>query len=139
MEVPFSRLTVFFEDPFWVGLYEREAAGRYEVCRIVFGAEPRDCEIYDLVLRCWAQLRFSPSIPAARRTQQPVNPKRMQRAIARQFRAPAIGTKARQALQQQREQNKQARQERTRGQREAEQARRFALRRQKQKEKHKGH
>ncbi len=39
-----SRLTVFFEDPFWVGLYEREDGGSYEVCRVVFGAEPKDKE-----------------------------------------------------------------------------------------------
>ena len=26
-----SAFTVFFEDPFWVGLYERTEAGRYTV------------------------------------------------------------------------------------------------------------
>lgn len=139
MEVPVSKLTVFFEDPFWVGLYEREHAGRYEVCRIVFGAEPKDCEVYALLLRHWARLRFGPSIPAARRAEQRVNPKRLQRAITRQLQAPAAGTKAQQALAAQREQNKQARTQRTRQQHEAEQERRFALRQQKRREKHKGH
>ena len=38
--------TVFFEDPFWVGVYEREEPGGLTACRVVFGAEPKDGEIY---------------------------------------------------------------------------------------------
>ena len=38
-------LTVLFDEPFWVGLYERETDGRYEVARVVFGAEPKDYEV----------------------------------------------------------------------------------------------
>ena len=41
-----SRLTILFDDPFWIGLYEREDDTEYSVCRIVFGAEPRDQEVY---------------------------------------------------------------------------------------------
>ena len=37
----YSSLTVFFEDPFWVGVYERTDGGRYEACKITFGAEPK--------------------------------------------------------------------------------------------------
>ena len=33
MECGYARLTVWFADPFWVGVYEREAEGRLEVCR----------------------------------------------------------------------------------------------------------
>ena len=39
MECGYARLTVWFADPFWVGVYEREAEGRLEVCRHTFGAE----------------------------------------------------------------------------------------------------
>ncbi|MFQ9680883.1 MAG: DUF2992 family protein [Ruthenibacterium lactatiformans] len=36
--------TVFFEDPFWVGVYEREEPGPYGLpCGV--GAEPKDGEI----------------------------------------------------------------------------------------------
>ena len=31
MECGYARLTVWFADPFWVGVYEREAEGRLEV------------------------------------------------------------------------------------------------------------
>ena len=33
---------VFFEDPFWIGIVERISDGTMEVCRITFGAEPKD-------------------------------------------------------------------------------------------------
>ena len=33
MECGYARLTVWFADPFWVGVYEREAEGRLAVCR----------------------------------------------------------------------------------------------------------
>lgn len=42
-------LTILFEDPFWIGLYERFGEDKYEVCKITFGAEPKDYEIYDFL------------------------------------------------------------------------------------------
>lgn len=139
METGYARLTVCFEPPFWVGLYERGGGGTYEVCRIVFGAEPRDHQVYAFLLEHWRHLRFSPSVEAEDLTERKVNPKRMQRQIKRQMRAPGIGTKAQQALKLQQEQGKEARKRRSREEREAEKDRQFALRREKQREKHKGH
>lgn len=55
METTSLTLTVFFDDPFWVGVFERADGGRLSVCRVVFGAEPRDAEVLALVLRrAWA-------------------------------------------------------------------------------------
>ena len=39
METVVCRLTVFFEEPFWVGVYERVTEGRLEAARVVFGDE----------------------------------------------------------------------------------------------------
>ena len=50
METAFSQLTVCFEAPFWVCLYERIEQGRYTVCKITFGAEPREQEVLDFLL-----------------------------------------------------------------------------------------
>lgn len=44
-----STLTVFFEAPFWVGVYERMDGERYEVCKITFGAEPKDYEVWEFL------------------------------------------------------------------------------------------
>ena len=42
-------LTVFFEGTFWIGLLERRQGGMYEVCRIIFGAEPKDGEVLEYI------------------------------------------------------------------------------------------
>ena len=139
MEPVVSRLTVLFESPFWIGLYEREDAQQYEVCRIVFGAEPTDGEVYDFILKNWNSLRFGPAVPAEKTETRRLNPKRAQRQIRRETHPNSIGTKAQQALQLQFEQNKRERQERSRKRRELEKERQFKLRRQKHKERHRGH
>ena len=41
----YGKLTVFFEDPFWVGIFERIEKGKLSVCRVVFGSEPKDYEV----------------------------------------------------------------------------------------------
>lgn len=133
-----SRLTVLFEEPFWIGLYERMDGGQYEVCKITFGAEPKDYEVYDFMLQTWSRLRFSPSIEVAAIEERRVNPKRKQRQVSRELTA-GIGTKAQQALKLQQAEGKRARQTRSREQREAETQRQFDLRQEKRKEKHKGH
>lgn len=45
-----SSLTILFESPFWVGIYERMDGELYEVCKITFGDEPRDYEVLDYIL-----------------------------------------------------------------------------------------
>ena len=139
MEKGYAELTVLFEDPFWVGLYEREASGTYQVCKITFGAEPKDYEVYAFLLEHWRHLPFSPSMEAAAPEERRINPKRMQRQIQKSLQNTGIGTKAQQALQLQREQGKEARKKVSRKEREAEADRQFALRQEKRREKHKGH
>ena len=133
-----SSFTVFFEDPFWVGVYERREGSRLSACRVVFGAEPSDQEVYAFLLANWSHLRFSPSVRQPKRAEVAVNPKRMQRQVARAMEKPAVGTKAQQALQLQREQNKRERRQRSRAQEEAEKQRQFELKQQRRKEKHRG-
>ena len=57
-----GRLTVFFEEPFWIGVFERISEGRLSVYKVTFGVEPKDYEICDFVLRNYYQLRFSPAM-----------------------------------------------------------------------------
>lgn len=44
-----TNLTVYFEDPFWVGVFERIDEGKYSVCKVTFGAEPTDNEVWAFV------------------------------------------------------------------------------------------
>lgn len=132
------KLTVFFEDPFWVGIYERREGAGYTACRIVFGAEPRDQEIHSLLLEQFHRLRFSPSLSVGQTEEKRLNPKRMQRAAKRELTRSGAGTKAQEAIKLQQQEGKEKRKRRSRLQKEAEQERQFELRRQKQKAKHKG-
>ena len=139
MEQGYAELTVLFEGPFWVGIYERREGRAYQVCKITFGAEPKDYEVYALLMEHWRHLSFGPSMEAAAAEERRINPKRMQRQIQKSLQSTGIGTKAQQALQLQREQGKEARKKASREEREAEADRQFALRREKRREKHKGH
>ena len=139
MEQGYATLTVLFQDPLWVGIYERREGRTYQVCKITFGAEPKDYEVYAFLLEHWRHLPFSPSMEAAAPEERRINPKRMQRQIQKSLQNTGIGTKAQQALQLQREQGKEARKKVSRKEREAEADRQFALRQEKRREKHKGH
>ena len=133
-----SKLTVFFDDPFWVGVYERISDGKLEVCKITFGAEPKDYEVYEFFLQNWNNLRFSPPVKADTKQEVKINPKRMQREIKKQLDTQSIGTKSQQALKLQQEESKVSRKEKSRKQKEDEKQRQFELRQQKHKEKHRG-
>ena len=97
----------FFEDPFWVGVFERVDGERFSVCKITFGAEPKEKEILDFLLNNYAMLRFSPSLDQTASAGNRINPKRQQRLVKKQIETIGIGTKAQQALKLQRDQGKQ--------------------------------
>ena len=127
--------TVFFEDPFWVGVLESAAEGKQKACKITFGAEPKDYEIHRFLLENYRRLRFSPAVTVKEET--PIrNPKRLQRELRKQTQNTGVGTRSQQALQMQREEMKTERKQHSKAQREAEKERRFQLRQQKRKEKH---
>ena len=138
MECGYARLTVWFADPFWVGVYEREAEGRLEVCRHTFGAEPKDGEVWQWLLSAWRGLDFSPAVEAPRRPSGRENPKRVRRQARNRPEKTGVGTKAQQALQLQREARRAERAQRHRQRDAAEEERRFRIRQEKKKEKARG-
>ena len=133
-----GKLTVFFEEPFWVGVFERVSDGQMSVCKITFGAEPKDYEVLEFILSQYYKLKFSPAVEVEVR-KMANNPKRRQRDAHKQVQNSGIGTKSQQALQMQREEMKTERKLISKEQKEAEKQRQFDLKQQKRKEKHKGH
>ena len=132
-----GRLTVFFEEPFWVGVFERISEGKLSVCKVTFGTEPKDYEVYDFILKNYYCLRFSPAV-ATDVKEAGRNPKRVQREVRKQMQNTGVGTKSQQALKLQQEQLKTERKIVNRERREAEKQRLFELKQKKRKEKHRG-
>ena len=132
-----STLTVFHDGQFWVGLAEHVEGGRYGVARIVFGAEPSNEEILQFVISKWAKLTFLGGNPAEA-SEPAKNPKRRAREASRVLKQPAMGTKAQQALANQRETMKRESAQ-ARSQRRADKAdARFEQQKLKRKQKHRG-
>ncbi len=137
-----STLTVLHDGQFWVGICEHAESGRYGACRVVFGAvEPTDGEILAFVCERWSGLPFDLAAdPEAMRSAvlEHANPKRRQREARKQLERAGIGTKAQQAMSAGYEARKEERKADAREARHEEAERRFAMKRQKRKEKHRG-
>ena len=131
------KLTVYFADPFWVGVAERIAGGRLSAAKITFGAEPKDYEIAGFVQRHFYELRFSQSVLTERREAKK-NPKTAQRDAKRQMQQVGIGTKSQQALKLQHEAKRLEGRKKNREEQQAKAERLFLLKQQKRKEKHRG-
>ncbi len=132
-----GKLTVYFEEPFWVGVFERIEDGKLFVAKVTFGAEPKDYEVQEYIQKYYFSLKFSPAVETVVKDIKR-NPKRLQREAKKMLKT-GIGTKSQQALKLQQEQNKQERKERSRRKKEAQEQRMFELKQQKKREKHKGH
>lgn len=131
-------LTVYFEAPFWIGVFERFEGGKLSVCKVTFGAEPKDYDVWEFVLQHYNELVFSPAVETGIR-QTADNPKRRLRNARKQTEHNGIGTKSQQALQLQREVMKTERRQISREQKNAEVQRRFEMKQVKKKEKRRGH
>ena len=131
-------LTVFFEDPFWVGVFERIDDGKLSVCKVTFGAEPKDYDVWEFILQNYDRMVFSLAVETETK-QTADNPKRRLRNARKQTERSGIGTKSQQALQLQREELKTEHRQISREQKNAEAQRRFEMKQMKKKEKRRGH
>ena len=131
-------LTVLFEDPFWIGLFEVTDEEGLHVCKVTFGAEPTGQEIIEFVEKNWHKLKYSEGIETTSTLEIKKSPKRQLREARKQMVPQGIGTKSQQALKMQQERNKVERKQLSKAEREAERQRKFDLRQTKKKEKHKG-
>lgn len=135
------KLTVLFNDPFWIGVFEIIENDEYKVCKVTFGTEPKDEETYELILKKLYSLNFSNPILSTKNEiiEKNQNPKRLQRSIRKETTAKGIGTKAQIAMKLQHEQCKIERKKKFKDQKEQEAQKKFDLKKKKKLEKHKGH
>ena len=138
MDTMSGKLTVYFEDPFWVGVFEKVSDEKLSVSKMTFGSEPKDNEVRNFILKHYSELKFSPAVEVILKKTAD-SPKRRQRNAAKQLQNTGIGTKSQQALQKQREEMKVERIKNRKEMREADRQKQYVLKQQKKKEKHKGH
>lgn len=138
MNVGRCQLTVYFEEPFWVGVFETFSDGMLKVAKVTFGNEPGDQEIYEFVLKNYGRLQFSPAV-ALQFKQRKKNPKRLLKEAKKQMQDQGIGTKSQQALKLQHEQQKRKLKQQSVKQKQLLKERTFTSKQQKRKEKHRGH
>lgn len=140
MEKVKATMTVLFEEPFWIGIYEREDEESYQAAKILFGAEPKGLEVQEYLLQHVYQLSFGTGEKSPISDKQTrKNPKRMQREIRKQTRERGTGTRAQQAIQAQREERKVQKRIIRKEDKLAEEKERFLQKQQKKREKHRGH
>ncbi len=133
------KLTVFFEDPFWIGVFEKSSFNGYEVCKITFGSEPKDYETYNFIMKNYFKLKFSQPIKENQKEEIRINKKRMQRLIKKQVKNKGTGTKAQNALKLMHENAKETSKKLNKERKDHEKELKYNLKKQKKKEKHKGH
>lgn len=136
------KATIFFENFFWVGSFERTDKSGYAVARHIFGGEPSDAEVYAFVLENYTQLRFGEPQEVTVKIRR-MNPKRVQREIRKEMeklkKESRPSTLAQDAMRMELEKNKKEKQKVSKKEREAKKERLFLLKQEKRKEKKRGH
>lgn len=136
------KLTVYYENPFWVGVLESAEQRKVRAARQVFGPEPSDAEVLEFVLsRAFDALvsRMTVEVEGKRAARSRISPKRLQRQAAAESRSRGISTYAQQAIQLELAARKLEKRADSRERREAEKERKRELARLKAKAKHRGH
>ena len=77
--------------------FERICDGKLSVAKVTFGAEPKDYDIQEFVLKHYYDLQFSPAVETIVKKDKK-NPKRVLRDVKKQLQNNGIGTKSQQAL-----------------------------------------
>lgn len=95
------KLTIYYDGQFYIGLIENISENKYKAYRYVFGNEPKDHEVLDFVnknLFDFIKNDKHGGIPIKQDKVKKINPKRLQRKVAKELKKPSISTKAEEAL-----------------------------------------
>lgn len=138
MNIVKLKLTIFFEEPFWVGVLERWDED-YKVGKVIFGSEPKDSEVYNLILNKYYNIKFNTAKDEEIFFDKKINPKRLQRKIKKEVKNKGISTKAQQALKEELMTNKLKRKSLKTENKRLKEEIKFQLKQEKKKEKKKGH
>ncbi|GAB1801534.1 YjdF family protein [Priestia megaterium] len=134
-------LTIYHDGQFWVGIIEVVEDGKLRAFRYVFGTEPKDTEILDFIyyklLNIINQSVHS-GIDVEGKSDKKINPKRLQRQVAKQINKVGVSTKAQEAMKQEYEEKKKSKKKRAKQYGEELKDQKYLMKKQKAKAKHKG-
>lgn len=102
-------LTIYHDGQFWIGIIEVVEGGKLKAFRYVFGAEPKDTEILDFIHHKLLNLinqSIHSGLDVKIKSNKKVNPKRLQRQVAKEVNKIGISTKAQEAMKQEYEEKK---------------------------------
>ena len=133
------KITVLFEDPFWVGILERSAQKGYTVTKVIFGAEPTNNDIYHFLLKHFDNLQFSQPVAEEQKTIKKINPKRKQRAAQKELQDDRLVSKTHESIKRMQEEVKVSKKQTSKQKNEELKQRKYQLKQEKRKQKHNGH
>lgn len=136
------KATIFFDQRYWVGTFERTDKEGFAVARHIFGGEPSDPEVYEFVLAHYQELKFGEPKDFVLEIKR-MNPKRVQREIRREMErmkeTAKPSTFAQDYMREELEKKKLQKKKQSSAEKLARKDEQFALRQEKKKEKHRGH
>ncbi|SUV03923.1 Protein of uncharacterised function (DUF2992) [Priestia megaterium] len=134
-------LTIYHDGQFWVGIIEVVEGGKLKAFRYVFGTEPKDTEILDFIYDRLLEV-INQSVHAGldvkRKSTKKVNPKRLQRQVAKEINKVGISTKAQEAMKQEYEEKKKSRKKKAKQYHEELKEQKYLMKKLKAKARHKG-
>ncbi|MFS2174073.1 YjdF family protein [Priestia aryabhattai] len=134
-------LTIYHDGQFWVGIIEVVEDGKLRAFRYVFGAEPKDKEILDFIYYRLLDIinqSVHSGLDVRRKSDKKINPKRLQRQVAKERNKVGVSTKAEEAIKQEYEEKKKSKKKRAKQYREELKEQKYLMKKQKAKAKHKG-
>ncbi|MGE7951327.1 YjdF family protein [Lysinibacillus xylanilyticus] len=96
------KLTICYDGQFYIGLIENISENKYKAFKYIFGNEPKDQEVFDFVnmnlLDFIKNNEKHDGIPIQQKKVKKINPKRLQRKVAKELKKPSISSKAEEAI-----------------------------------------
>lgn len=135
-------VTIQFDPPFWVGIFERNDNQGYAATRKVFGAEPTDPELYEFIQTNYHELNFTEPQENIQLDIKRKSFKRMQREIKKALQSEKSvkkETRAQEALRLDLEQRKKIKKTQSKSDKTKLEKERFELKQEKKKQKRRGH
>lgn len=94
------KLTIYFDDQFWVGVVEEASDSGLKAVKHIFGPEPHDSEVLWFINHTMVNLFLTSNPLACDALPKPMasNPKRLARQVAKEMRLKGISTFSQEAI-----------------------------------------